>query len=70
MLNDLLGAILEDMGHYVHINVCFVYDRNEGVVALAKHLLETENAVAKWFLRTWQSTGNNPGPKGGLSGDG
>jgi len=58
------------MGHYVHINVCFACDKNEGVAALAeKHLPETEECrEAKWFLEDLaKRTGNNPGPKGGLS---
>lgn len=58
------------MGHYVHIHICFACDRNEGVAAIAKkHLPKLGECIeAKWFLDDLaKRTGNNPGPKGGLS---
>lgn len=62
------------MGLYVHLSVIFACDRNEGVAALAaKHLPllafePGENRETEWFLRDLAGrTGNNPGPKGGLS---
>lgn len=59
------------MGYYVHIHVAFACDTNEGVAALAKkHLLTIGDDCneARWFLEALSGrTGNNPGPKGGLS---
>lgn len=62
------------MGHYVHIHVCFACDTNEGVAELAKKHLPNlaDNSdgerAAIWFLEALSTrTGNNPGPKGGLS---
>lgn len=62
------------MGFYVHINVCFACDNNEGVAALAKkHLGKITSDAdgcreAKWFLEDLSNrTGCNKGPKGGLS---
>ena len=57
------------MGHYVHINVCFACNRNEGVAALAKEHIPPESGhrEARWFLQSVaERTGHNPGPKGGL----
>jgi hypothetical protein len=62
------------MGSYVHIHVCFACDNNDAVAELAKkHLLMDEfkvyeNREASWFLKSLsERSGNNPGPKGGLS---
>lgn len=64
------------MGHYVHIHVAFACDQNDGVAELAKRHAETldEKAVdggtryAKWFLEDLaKRSGENLGPKGGLS---
>lgn len=64
------------MGYYVHLSVIFACDQNEGVAALAqKHLVllppdDHEDACieAKWFLEDLAGrTGQNNGPKGGLS---
>lgn len=58
------------MGYYVHIHVCFACDENEGVAALAARHREAvgECREAQWFLDDLSKrTGNNPGPKGGLS---
>ena len=58
------------MGHYVHLTVCFACDTNEGVAALAKEHMPPEDGSreARWFLQALaERTGNNPGPKGGLS---
>jgi hypothetical protein len=57
------------MGYYVHLNVCFACDENEGVAALAKQYqpLVVDCQEAKWFLEdVGTRTGHNPGPKGGL----
>lgn len=73
------GATVErgvvGMGYYVHIHVCFSCDHNEPVAKLAaKHLpTVTEDKVdgyteAFWFLSDLSKrTGDNHGPKGGLS---
>ena len=62
------------MGCYVHIHVCFACDTNDGVADLVKKhrpLLQDEtdgHRAAIWFLEDLaKRTGNNPGPKGGLS---
>lgn len=62
------------MGWYVHLHVCFACDTNEGVAGLAKkHLPSVSDdsdgeRAARWFLEALSTrTGNNPGPKGGLS---
>lgn len=62
------------MGRYVHINVCFACDKNEGVAMLAKkHLAEIisnkdECEEAYWFLEDLSMrTGANKRRKGGLS---
>lgn len=62
------------MGWYVHIHVCFACDRNEGVAALARThrpTIEDESdghRAAGWFLDDLATrTGENRGPKGGLS---
>ena len=59
------------MAHDVHLHVCIPCDTNDGVAALAKKHLELipdEHREAKWFLEDLSNrTGNNPGPKGGLS---
>lgn len=58
------------MGHYVHLNVCFACDTNDAVAALAKQHMPPEdgNREARWFLQALaERTGDNPGPKGGLS---
>jgi hypothetical protein len=58
----------------VHIHVCFACDDNEPVAELArKHLAllpqgEDAELAAQWFLESLASrTGQNFGPKGGLS---
>lgn len=63
------------MGWYVHIHVAFSCDRNEGVGELAaKHLAmlseSDDDAIryVRFFLTELsERTGENPGPKGGLS---
>ena len=62
------------MGWYVHLHVCFACDTNEGVAAAAKKHLPSivddgdGERAARWFLEALaERTGNNPGPKGGLS---
>jgi hypothetical protein len=64
------------MGYYVHIHVSFACDWNDGVAALAARHAEAFQNVplddgtryAKWFLDDLaQRTGENKGPKGGLS---
>jgi len=59
------------MGFYVHIQVSFACDENEGVAALAKKHLPTignDAPDAVLFLEALASrTGRNAGPKGGLS---
>jgi hypothetical protein len=57
------------MGFYVHIHVCFACDNNDGVAELAKkYLSEVKNKEAQWFLKDLAGrSGDNPGPKGGLS---
>jgi len=57
------------MGYYVHINVCFACDNNEGVAEIAaRHAPSIKHREAKFFLDTLSSrTGTNPGGKGGLS---
>jgi hypothetical protein len=58
------------MGWYVHLHVAFPCDKNDGVAALAREMLnrEYEAVEAKWFLDALSGrTGENPGPKGGLS---
>lgn len=62
----------------VHIHVCFACHRNDPVADLAaKHLPDVANRehdgddgdrAARWFLEALtKRTGDNPGPKGGLS---
>jgi hypothetical protein len=61
------------MGWYVHLHVCFSCDSNEGVAVLARRHLERlgddyPKRQAIWFLTDLANrTGENPGPKGGLS---
>ena len=59
------------MGWYVHLHVCFAAGRNDGVARLAEKHVETLPAdahEARWFLTDLSKrTGENPGPKGGLS---
>lgn len=62
------------MGWYVHIHVCFACNKNEGVAALAKKhrpsIADDSDAhrAAGWFLDDLaERTGENRGPKGGLS---
>ena len=64
------------MGYYVHLSVVFSCDQNDGVAALAKkHLTvlppadhEDHCDEAQWFLEDLAGrTGENRGPKGGLS---
>ena len=71
------------MGFYVHLSVIFSCDSNDGVAALAaRHLARlgrwTEEELgkpelpglteARWFLQDLSTrTGENRGPKGGLS---
>ena len=67
------------MGFYVHLHVAFACNSNDGVAALAKkHLAEVPAPVdgyreggekeAVWYLEELSKrTGNNPGPKGGIS---
>ena len=62
------------MGFYVHIHVCFACDRNDAVATLAKeHAAKLPSDAdgereAHWFLEDLAGrTGNNRGPKGGLS---
>lgn len=61
------------MGWYVHLNVCFACDNNDGVAELANHHMATflgdgEHREAEWFLNALSlRSGFNPGSKGGLS---
>jgi hypothetical protein len=62
------------MGFYVHIHVSFACDHNEPVAALAKkHLAviadeDDARRAARWFLSDLsERTGENRGPKGGVS---
>ena len=59
------------MGYYVHIHVCFACDDNDPVAALAlKHLptIPANAREARWFLESLSKrSGENLGPKGGLS---
>jgi hypothetical protein len=68
-LLSLVGE--QQMGWYVHLHGCFSAGRNEGVAAIARrHLaLPTDDCPeARWFLDDLaRRTGENPGPKGGLS---
>lgn len=60
------------MGYYVHLHVAFSCSSNDGVAFVAnKHFERSCGPDAKesaWFLRDLAGrTGENPGPKGGLS---
>ena len=61
------------MSFHVHLHVCFTCDTNDGIAKLAGHHLGTlQDQREKWYARAFlqtlsQRTGQNPGPKGGLS---
>ncbi|MBX6168871.1 MAG: hypothetical protein IRY84_14690 [Thermobispora bispora] len=60
------------MGFYVLLSVVFPCDRNDGVAALARRHLRNLGPdaplEAQWFLQDLgERSGENPGPKGGLS---
>jgi hypothetical protein len=61
------------MGYYVHLHVAFNCNENDDVAELArKHSRRLEDASVPseclWFLENLSArTGQNPGPKGGLS---
>ena len=58
------------MGHYVHLHVCFSCDKNDLVAALASEHLADQDLTreARWYLEALAGrSGNNDGPKGGLS---
>ena len=58
------------MGYYVHLNVVFSCDENNGVAALAIKHLPSQSTMneTRWFLEDLAvRSGINRGPKGGLS---
>ncbi len=60
------------MGWNVHIHVCFECTDNDLIAPIAKRHLdlmgEDTSREARWYLQDLsERTGQNPGPKGGLS---
>ena len=60
------------MGWYVHLQVSFACDENDGVAQLArehlKHMDQDSSLYSRAFLADLSHrSGTNPGPKGGLS---